>query len=168
MGLDWDAASAALPKPDENGDMVGGHKKAWNQFIASLRPMFDGEASDAFLGTVAKAFIEEELIDDDAYFQKIRCTSIYFTNGTSSAYWADEQNLMNLHVDIEAGLDSTMINIEGAGNGCGYWYPSNRISGIVLPLLDLEDAIKRDEEALEKEMAKEMVDEKKPRKKRGG
>lgn len=168
MGLDWDAAIAALPKPDEKGDMVGGDEKAWGQFIASLRSLFDGEASDVFLATVAEAFIEEELIDDDAYFQKIRYTSIHFTNGTSSAYWADEQDLMSLYMDIDAGLDSTMINIESAGSGFDYWYPSDRISGVVLPLLDLEDAIKRDEEALEKEMAKEVTDEKKPKKKRAG
>lgn len=160
--LDWDAVIAAAPKYDEKGNIASGNKKVFDHFIASLRPLFDGEASDAFLHTIATAFMDEKLMEDATYFEKTRYTSIHFANGTSNVYWAEKSDLMNLCMDIDAGLDSTMINIRDAANGFDFWYPANRVTGIVLPLLDLEDEIKRDAEAL----AQEMGVEKKSRKKR--
>lgn len=87
--------------------------------------------------------------DDEACLQKIRCGMIHFTNGTSNAYWAGEDDLMHPYADIDAGLNSTMVDIKDAGSGFDVWHPNDRISRMALPLLDLEDAIKGYEEALE-------------------
>lgn len=42
MELDWDASLSASPKHDEKGSALDGNEKAPGQFIASLRPLFDG------------------------------------------------------------------------------------------------------------------------------
>jgi transcriptional regulator with XRE-family HTH domain len=138
---DWDAAAAALPTEDEQGELVGGDDRTWSRFIEQLRPQFNGEASDAFLSTAAEAFIEESLFEEDEFYRKTHYTSFYFVDGEVESFWVEDEDLVSFLADAELGIPPSMINFTHFGGDNDSWYPAQRFSAIVMPLIDVTDAM---------------------------
>lgn len=135
---DWDAAAASIPGMDEAGHATG-DPDTWATYLETLSTAFEDEASDAFLASVTAAFVADKLYDDDIFFRARHYTEVYFTDGTSEAFWAEPEDLSAFEFEVDLEQVPAMVRLEHFGGAAEPYYASSRLAAVIMPLLDLEE-----------------------------
>ena len=142
----WERALAALPRESDAGESVDGDPEAWREFLADLAESFDGEASSTFLSSVAATFGSMQLYKQERFFQDFHYTSIYLVEGAPDRAWIEARQLKDFLFDVDLGSPPHVISLEHFGGDAETFYSASRVSALIMPLIDLLDAWKSDED----------------------
>lgn len=145
----WKSAFKALPKINDRGEAEGGDPAVWNAFIGDLRQGFEGEASPEFIESTAEQYAKEGLYDEEKYFRYMHHTDVYFSDGHYEHFWVEAEDLRSLVFDIESEMVPIMVRLEHFGGSAEPYFPSSKLSALVMPLIDLLDVWKAGEDQSE-------------------
>lgn len=95
---------------------------------------------------VLESFIKNNDFDEDSAFKYLHYTTIYMTDGYSTSYWANPEQLHELTFDIGLEAVPKIINIDAIHSDFESYYPSSNICVVAMPLIDIIDAAKEEKE----------------------
>ena len=138
----WKEASAAIPKEGPRGEPTGGDPEKWRAFVNKLADAFDGEASEAFLLSVAETYATERLYEEDRFFRYMHHTKIRFADGAIDEFWAEPADLSAFAFELDLEEVPRMVRLAHLDLSAEPYYSTTRLAAVVMPLIDLMDAQK--------------------------
>ena len=141
-----EALVSKLPEYD-NGALVSGDPAEWERVATQVADeYFEGEASPPFLAAVVSAYKALDLKTEDDLINFLNCTTVYFCGGGEHRAWIEPARLVEFADLAESQIPETIVDFSYFGGDAELYIPSKRISAVVMPLLEVEDARGDDED----------------------
>lgn len=142
-----EAAARLIPEHDEEGALLKGAPEEWSIWAErAISEIFDGEASETFIATVVEHIIALDLHHHERISEFLHYSKIFYVGGGCDAFWVEPSKLSGLLEDIESFEVPRIVDLEKIGGTAEIYVPSERISAIIMPMLDVLDHAKSEQE----------------------
>lgn len=143
-----EGAVQLLPSQNPDGSMEPGDPKGWKAFADHVSEIaFGGEASEIFVASVVSAFVKAGIHDPDQAYRRHYYSTVHLSGGERHEFWAEADGLCDLLDNIEMEAVPSMIYFEHFGGAAETFFPTNRVSAVIMPLVEILDEQKARDEA---------------------
>jgi hypothetical protein len=157
---------------DDNADQVAddwelgwdsyqGHSLEVYRALAQWAMGFSEEDEQVSSETFRKALahlIDEEGLTEDLVIERVVDTHIHFTSGQVRRCSPNERHLLEALIEVETPSGQLVFDLSESDRGLTTYIPLNAVRLINMPLYQLEDAMKTEQEEYERLLAKEEAE----------